>query len=78
MNTLKIFSVAFLAIGVNSFAQDLGQAKKAIDAEKYDKAKSILKSLTFFIFCFNSNFYSYVCFYCWSYHCWIYNFNDGL
>lgn len=46
MNTLKIFSVAFLAIGVNSFAQDLGQAKKAIDAEKYDKAKSILKSLT--------------------------------
>jgi len=46
MNKLKIFSVAFLAIGATSFAQDLEQAQKAIDAEKYDKAKSILKSLT--------------------------------
>lgn len=46
MNKLKIFSVAILAISANSFAQDLGQAQKAIDAEKYDKAKSILKSLT--------------------------------
>ena len=26
-------------------AQDLEQAKKAIDAEQYDKAKSILKSI---------------------------------
>lgn len=46
MSKLKIFSVAFLALGVNSFAQDLGQAQKAIDAEKYENAKSILKSLT--------------------------------
>lgn len=46
MNKLKIFSVAFLAIGASAIAQDLEQAKKAIDAEKYDKAKSILKSLT--------------------------------
>lgn len=46
MNKLKIFSVAFLALGVNSFAQDLTQAQKAIDAEKYDNAKSILKGLT--------------------------------
>lgn len=46
MNKLKIFSVAFLAIGASSFAQDLDQAQKAIDAEKYEKAKSILKGLT--------------------------------
>ncbi len=46
MNKLKIFSIAFLAIGTQTFAQDLVQAKKAIDAEKYDKAKSTLKSLT--------------------------------
>lgn len=46
MNKLKIFSVAILAMGANSFAQDLGQAQKAIDAEKYENAKAILKSLT--------------------------------
>lgn len=46
MNKLKIVSVAFLALGVNSFAQDLSQAQNAIDAEKYDNAKSILKGLT--------------------------------
>jgi Tfp pilus assembly protein PilF len=46
MNKLKIFSVAFLAIGASSIAQDLGQAQKAIDAEKYDNAKSILKAIT--------------------------------
>ncbi|WP_432671789.1 tetratricopeptide repeat protein [Flavobacterium sp. SM2513] len=46
MNKLKIFSVAFLALGATSFAQDLEQAQKAIDAEKYEKAKTILKSLT--------------------------------
>ena len=45
MNKLKIFSVAFLAIGATSVAQDLEQAQKAIDAEKYDNAKTILKSL---------------------------------
>lgn len=46
MNKLQIFGVAFLAFGANSFAQDLAQAQKAIDAEKYDNAKSILKNLT--------------------------------
>lgn len=46
MNKLKIFSVAFLAIGATSLAQDLEQAKKAIDAEKFDNAKAILKTLT--------------------------------
>lgn len=46
MNKLKTFSVAFLALGASSFAQDLEQAQKAIDAEKYDKAKSVLKGLT--------------------------------
>ncbi|CAM4041948.1 tetratricopeptide repeat protein [Flavobacterium antarcticum] len=46
MNKLKIFSVAFLAIGATAVAQDLEQAQKAIDAEKFDKAKSILKTLT--------------------------------
>ena len=46
MNKLKIFSIAFLAFGTTSFAQDLEQAQKAIDAEKYEKAKTILKSLT--------------------------------
>jgi Tfp pilus assembly protein PilF len=46
MNRLKIFSVAFLAFGASSIAQDLGQAQKAIDAEKYDNAKSILKAIT--------------------------------
>lgn len=45
MNKLKIFSVAFLAIGATSVAQDLEQAQKAIYAEKYDKAKTILKAL---------------------------------
>lgn len=46
MNKLKIFSFAFLAIGASAVAQDLEQAQKAIDAEKFDKAKSILKSIT--------------------------------
>ena len=46
MNKLKVFSVAFLAVGAHSFAQDLGQAQKAIDAEKFQDAKLILKGLT--------------------------------
>ena len=46
MNKLKIFSIVFLAFGAITYAQDLEQAQKAIDAEKYEKAKSILKSLT--------------------------------
>jgi len=45
MNKLKIFSIALLFIGATTNAQDLDQAKKAIDAEQYEKAKSILKTL---------------------------------
>jgi tetratricopeptide (TPR) repeat protein len=45
MNTLKNFSIAFLSSITLGFAQDINQAKKAVDAEQYDKAKSILKSI---------------------------------
>ena len=45
MNTLKIFSIAFLTSVTLGFAQDVNQAKKAIDAEQYDNAKSMLKSI---------------------------------
>ena len=45
MNKLKIFSVAFFASFTLVNAQDIDQAKKAIDAEQFEKAKTILKSL---------------------------------
>ena len=45
MNTLKNFSIAFLSSVSIGFAQDINQAKKAVDAEQYEKAKSILKSI---------------------------------
>ncbi|MFV7235391.1 hypothetical protein [Flavobacterium sp. ZB4R12] len=45
MNKFKIFSVALLASVTVSQAQDLNQAKKAIDAEQFENAKSILKSI---------------------------------
>ena len=45
MNKVKFFSVAFLALGFAAFAQDVESAKKAIDAEQYEKAKSILKKI---------------------------------
>ncbi|MFV5693813.1 hypothetical protein ACM55G_00040 [Flavobacterium sp. LB3P122] len=45
MNKFKFFSVALLASVTVSQAQDLNQAKKAIDAEQFDSAKSILKSI---------------------------------
>ena len=45
MNTLKIFSIAFLSSVTLGFAQDVNQAKKTIDAEQYEKAKSMLKSI---------------------------------
>ncbi|WP_394759957.1 tetratricopeptide repeat protein [Flavobacterium sp.] len=44
MNKVKIFSIALLAFGFSSYAQEIELAKKAIDAEQYEKAKSILKS----------------------------------
>jgi tetratricopeptide (TPR) repeat protein len=45
MNKFKIFSVAFLASVSFSNAQDITQAGKAIDAEQYEKAKSMLKTI---------------------------------
>ena len=44
MNTLKIFSIALIACTSLAQSQDVEQAKKAIDAEQYEKAKSVLKS----------------------------------
>lgn len=45
MKNVKVFSLLLSVIGTASFAQDLEQAKKAVDAEQYEKAKKILKSL---------------------------------
>lgn len=45
MNKFKIFSIALLASATFSQAQDIEQAKKAIDAEQFEKAKSMLKSV---------------------------------
>ena len=44
MNKLKFFSLALIATTIAK-AQDLEPAKKAIDAEQFEKAKSILKSI---------------------------------
>jgi predicted Zn-dependent protease len=45
MNTFKIFSIALLSSVSLSYAQELDQAKKTIDAEQFEKAKGILKSI---------------------------------
>ena len=45
MNKFKIFSLVFLASVSFSNAQDIAQARKAIDAEQYENAKSMLKSI---------------------------------
>lgn len=45
MNKLKIFSFALLTAAGATQAQDVDQAKKAIDAEQYEKAKAMLKSI---------------------------------
>lgn len=45
MNTVKIFSIALLAATGVMKAQDVEQAKKAIDAEQYEKAKKMLKNI---------------------------------
>ena len=45
MNKFKIFSVALLASASFSYGQDIAQARKAIDAEQYESAKSMLKSM---------------------------------
>ena len=44
MKKFKILSIALLATVSLTHAQDVEQAKKAIDAEQYEKAKSILKT----------------------------------
>jgi cytochrome c-type biogenesis protein CcmH/NrfG len=44
MNKFKIFSLVLVATTIAK-AQDLEQAKKAIDAEQFEKAKSMLKSV---------------------------------
>ncbi|WET01090.1 tetratricopeptide repeat protein [Flavobacterium sp. YJ01] len=45
MNKFKIFSLALVASATAATAQDINEAKKAIDAEQFDKAKTILKSI---------------------------------
>ena len=45
MNKIKVLSIALLAVVATSRAQDLNQAKKAIDAEQFESAKKILKSI---------------------------------
>ncbi|SCY91843.1 tetratricopeptide repeat protein [Flavobacterium caeni] len=45
MNQLKFFSVALLTTATMAQAQDVDQAKKTIDAEQYEKAKGMLKSI---------------------------------
>lgn len=45
MNKFKIFSLAFVASVSVVKAQDIKEARKAIDAEQFQKAKSLLKSI---------------------------------
>jgi tetratricopeptide (TPR) repeat protein len=45
MNKFKVLSIAFLATVSVCQAQDVNQAKKAIDAEQFESAKTILKSI---------------------------------
>jgi tetratricopeptide (TPR) repeat protein len=45
MNTIKVLSIALLAVVATGRAQDLNQAKKAIDAEQFESAKKMLKSI---------------------------------
>jgi Flp pilus assembly protein TadD len=44
MNKLKFLSLVLFSIGFSSVGQEIELAKKAIDAEQFEKAKSILKS----------------------------------
>lgn len=45
MNRFKILSFAFITASAVAQAQDIDQAKKAMDAEQYEKAKSVLKNI---------------------------------
>ena len=44
MIKVKFLSIALITIGLNAFSQEIDFAKKAIDAEQFEKAKTILKS----------------------------------
>ena len=44
MKNYKILSLVFLTASVVGHSQDIDQAKKAIDAEQYEKAKTMLKN----------------------------------
>ncbi|PWA05722.1 tetratricopeptide repeat protein [Flavobacterium laiguense] len=45
MNKIKVLSIALLTSVTIGHAQDINQAKSAIDAEQFEKAKTILKSI---------------------------------
>ncbi|TRX30599.1 hypothetical protein FNW52_20025 [Flavobacterium sp. ZT3R18] len=45
MSKFKVLSIALLSMVSISHAQDISQAKKAIDAEQFESAKTILKSI---------------------------------
>ncbi len=45
MNKFTTFSVALMASAFTTQAQDINQARKAIDAEQFESSKSILKSI---------------------------------
>ena len=45
MKNFKIITLATLASATLSYAQDINTAKKTIDAEQFEKAKSMLKSI---------------------------------
>jgi tetratricopeptide (TPR) repeat protein len=45
MSKFKILSIALLSIVSVGHAQDISQAKKAIDAEQFESAKTLLKSI---------------------------------
>ena len=45
MNKFKIFSITFLIATAIVQAQDIEQAKKSLDAEQYEKAKTMLKNI---------------------------------
>ncbi|CAM2935069.1 Tetratricopeptide repeat-containing protein [Flavobacterium succinicans] len=45
MNKFKFFSIAFFTASALVSAQDIEQAKKAIDAEQFEKAKVMLKNV---------------------------------
>lgn len=45
MKKLTLLSIAFVTVGSGMYAQDIEQARRAVDAEQYDKAKKTLRAL---------------------------------